>query len=97
MNKELVQLKETHFHALMEKDNYNLRRSAVGTKCRKIWAWGRALFESEGASQDSTSESTLDTKDKTKASRQCWFARHTLPARGYFILFISFDEASFAR
>ena len=39
----------------------------------------------------------LDTKGKTKASHQRWFAHHTLPVRGYFILFISFDEASFAR
>ena len=40
---------------------------------------------------------TLDTKGKIKASRQHWFAHHTLTARDYFILFISFDEASFAR
>ena len=50
----------------------------------------------QGASMTSQVNMTLGNSGKDQASRQRWFAPLTLPTHGYFIMFLSFVEASFA-
>ena len=70
MTKEFAQLDKratSRLKCRKIKGEYNFRRSIFGTKCRKIWAWGRTRLEWQGASMTSQVNTTLGTNGKAQS------------------------------